>query len=94
MTSILVRDTEETNTEKDAGEDRGKDWSDMATSQGRQPPLGTKCGTTQIPPGTCREGSPANTLILDFDFENCEQINCSCVKLPSLWCLVRVALGN
>jgi hypothetical protein len=68
-------------------ENRGRDWSDTATSQGtpkiarRYHKLGG--GKEGFSSGTFREGSPASALILDINFQHLARLNFCCFKTPS-----------
>lgn len=61
----------------------------------RQPPNPTREGHGTDPPLELPEGTnPPDTLISDFWLQNCKKIHFCCLKPPSLWYFVTVALGN
>lgn len=43
---------------------------------------------------TQRKHGLADNLILNFGFQNCENINFCCFKSPCLWCFINIALEN
>ena len=80
----ILRHTE-TQEARRPDEDRGRDWSYAATSQGAREPPGAEEARKDSLLGPSEVHGPASFLISEFCLQNYERINAYCFKPPSLW---------
>lgn len=80
MTHVLMRGERH---KRRPCEDRGRDWSDAATSQG------ALAAARQDPSLEPQEGAPTDTLISDFWPPKLRENQFCCFKQPHLWQLSR-----
>lgn len=102
-TSVLIRERQReiihTQKSRKQCENRGRNWSDVATSKGM--PAAARSWKNRFSTRASRERSPSDTLILTqwawcwtIRLQKCERINFCCFKPLILWHFAMAALGN